>query len=44
MRIGVMIYGRLNKCIEHYESIINCLGKNNEKDFVYHQTIHQNHY
>jgi len=28
-----MIYGRLNKCIEHYESIINCLGKNNEKDF-----------
>ena len=35
MRIGVMIYGRLNKCIEHYESIINCLGKNKITEQVF---------
>jgi hypothetical protein len=31
--IAVLIYGRLNKCVEHYNNIIESLGKNNDIDF-----------
>lgn len=33
MHIAVLIYGRLNKCIEHYNNVIESIGKNNEIDF-----------
>jgi len=33
MRIGVRIYGRLNKCVEHYSNIIESIGKHNDIDF-----------
>ena len=33
MRIAVLIYGRLNKCIENYDSIINTIGKEHEINF-----------
>jgi hypothetical protein len=33
MRIAVLIYGRLNKCVEHYDNTIEHLGKHNEIDF-----------
>ena len=33
MRIAVLVYGRLNKCAEHYKNIVESLGENNEIDF-----------
>jgi hypothetical protein len=27
MRIAVLVFGRLNKCVEHYDNIIEKLGK-----------------
>lgn len=33
MNIAVLIYGRLNKCTEHYSNIIESIGKNNNVDF-----------
>jgi hypothetical protein len=33
MRIAVMVYGRLNKCVEHYNNIIESLGENNDIEF-----------
>lgn len=33
MKIAVLVYGRLNKCAEHYESIMNSIGKENHIDF-----------
>ena len=33
MHIAVLVYGRLNKCVEHYNNIIQHLGKDNHIDF-----------
>jgi len=33
MRIAILVYGRLNKCVEHYENIVESIGKNNDIDF-----------
>jgi hypothetical protein len=33
MNIAILIYGRLNKCVEHYNNITEMLGKNNKLDF-----------
>jgi hypothetical protein len=33
MRIAVLVYGRLNKCVEHYENIVESIGKYNDIDF-----------
>lgn len=33
MRIAVLVYGRLNKCVEHHANTIESLGKDNEVDF-----------
>lgn len=33
MHIAVLVYGRLNKCIEHYQNIIETIGKHNKIDF-----------
>lgn len=33
MNIAVLIYGRLNKCNEHYDNIIETIGKHNNVDF-----------
>ena len=33
MRIAVLVYGRLNKCVEHYDNIIETIGKHNDIDF-----------
>jgi hypothetical protein len=33
MRIATLVYGRLNKCVEHYNNIIEMLGINNNIDF-----------
>lgn len=33
MRIAVLCYGRLNKCIEHYNNIINSIGIEHNIDF-----------
>jgi len=33
MRIAVLVFGRLNKCVEHYDNIIESLGKHNDIDF-----------
>jgi len=33
MHIAVLVYGRLNKCVEHYENIRNSLGQENTIDF-----------
>lgn len=33
MKIAVLVYGRLNKCVEHYENIINTLGTEHQLDF-----------
>jgi hypothetical protein len=33
MRIAVLIYGRLNKCIEHYDNIMNSIGRDNDIQF-----------
>ena len=33
MHIAVLIYGRLNKCREHYANIVESLGSHNNIDF-----------
>jgi hypothetical protein len=33
MRIAVIVYGRLNKCVEHYNNIMESLGESNDIDF-----------
>jgi hypothetical protein len=33
MRVGVLVYGRLNKCVEHYNNIMETLGVENDIDF-----------
>jgi hypothetical protein len=33
MRIAVLIYGRLNKCVEHKNNIVESLGENNDINF-----------
>jgi hypothetical protein len=33
MRIGVLVYGRLNKCVEYYNNIMEALGVENDIDF-----------
>ena len=33
MRIAVLIFGRLNKCVEHHNNIMESLGKDNDIDF-----------
>ena len=33
MRIAVLIYGRLNKCVEHYNNIMNSIGADNDIHF-----------
>lgn len=33
MLISVLLYGRLNKCIEHYNNVLESLGKENKIDF-----------
>lgn len=33
MRIAILIYGRLNKCVEHYNNILEHIGKHNDIDF-----------
>lgn len=33
MRIAVLVYGRLNKCSEHYDNILEHLGKQHQIDF-----------
>lgn len=33
MHIAVLVYGRLNKCVEHYDNIVESIGKHNEIDF-----------
>lgn len=43
MHIAVLVYGRLNKCVEHHSNIMESLGKNNDIDFFVHLTIHPNH-
>jgi hypothetical protein len=35
MHIAVLIYGRLNKCAENYENIIENIGKHNSIDFFF---------
>jgi hypothetical protein len=33
MRIAVLIYGRLNKCVNHYSNILDALGREHQVDF-----------
>jgi hypothetical protein len=33
MHIAVLIYGRLNKCVEHYDNIMNSIGNEHTIDF-----------
>ena len=33
MRIAILVYGRLNKCVEHYDNTIETVGKHNDIDF-----------
>ena len=33
MNIAVLVYGRLNKCVEHYNNIIEAIGNDNNIDF-----------
>ena len=33
MRIAILVYGRLNKCVEHYNNILEKIGKENTIDF-----------
>ena len=33
MHIAVLVYGRLNRCVEHYDNIRLTLGENNNVDF-----------
>ena len=35
MHIAILIYGRLNKCVEHYENIVESIGKHNVIDFFF---------
>jgi hypothetical protein len=35
MRVAVLVYGRLNKCVEHYENIVENIGKHNDIDFFF---------
>jgi hypothetical protein len=35
MRIAVLVYGRLNKCVQHYENIVKSIGKHNDIDFFF---------
>ena len=35
MRIAVIIYGRLNKCVEHYDNVVESIGKENDIDFFF---------
>lgn len=44
MRIAVLFYGRLNKCVEHYSNIIESIGKENHIDFFYHPIIQEKNY
>ena len=33
MKIAVLVYGRLNYCVENYNNIINAIGIENTIDF-----------
>jgi hypothetical protein len=33
MRIAVLVYGRLNRCVEHYDNILSSIGSTNHIDF-----------
>lgn len=33
MRIAVLCYGRLNNCVNHYDNIVESLGKDNHIEF-----------
>ena len=33
MRIAVLIYGRLNRCTDHYNNILDTIGRGNDIDF-----------
>ncbi len=33
MRIAILVYGRLNKCVEHYKNTIESIGEEHEVDF-----------
>jgi hypothetical protein len=33
MRIAVLVYGRLKKCVDHYSNIIDHIGNHNQIDF-----------
>lgn len=33
MKLAILIYGRLNKCADHYENLLESVGKNNDIDF-----------
>jgi hypothetical protein len=33
MRVAVLVYGRLNKCVEHYENTVESIGKDIDIDF-----------
>ena len=35
MRVGVLVYGRLNKCVEHYDNVMNSIGLHHEIDFFF---------
>jgi hypothetical protein len=35
MNIAVLIYGRLSKCVENYDNIIESIGKHNNIDFFF---------
>lgn len=33
MRIAVLVYGRLHRCVEHYTNIVESIGRQNDIDF-----------
>ena len=33
MKIAVLVYGRLHKCLEHYSNITETIGLENQIDF-----------
>ena len=35
MHIAVLIYGRLNRCVEHYDNIVESIGIDNDIDFFF---------
>ena len=35
MRVAVLVYGRLDKCIQQYDNIIEHIGRNHEVDFFF---------